>query len=54
MLWQKALIETLYSFKMAEASQEAGFWIDRFQKLLLLIARKTQRAKLLPRWAYQS
>ena len=34
MLWQKALIETMYSFKMADS----GF--DRFKKILLLIARK--------------
>ena len=34
MLWQKAWIETLYSFKMADT----GF--DRFKKTLLLIARK--------------
>lgn len=45
MLWQKALIEALYSFKMAKDSQEKGFWIDRFQKLLLLIARKNTKSE---------
>lgn len=45
MLWQKALIETFYSFKMAEASKEKGFWIDRFKKLLLLIARKNTKSE---------
>lgn len=45
MLWQKALIETLYSFKMAEESMERGFWIDRFKKLLLLIARKNTKSE---------
>lgn len=34
MLWQKAFIETLYSFKMSET----GF--DRFKKAILLISRK--------------
>lgn len=45
MLWQKALIETLYSFKMAEQSKDKGFWIDRFQKLILLIARKNTKSE---------
>lgn len=45
MLWQKALIETFYSFKMAEQSKEKGFWIDRFKKLLLLIARKNTKSE---------
>ena len=34
MLWQKAFIEVMYSFKMADT----GF--DRFQRIVLLIARK--------------
>lgn len=38
MLWQKALIEAFYSFKM-----EDGF--DRFKKLLLLIARKNTKSE---------
>lgn len=45
MLWQKALIETFYSFKMAEESKNRGFWIDRFKKLLLLIARKNTKSE---------
>ena len=39
MLWQKALIETMYSFKMADS----GF--DRFKKILLLIARKNTKSE---------
>ena len=39
MLWQKAFIEALYSFKMAET----GF--DRFKKALLLIARKNTKSE---------
>lgn len=45
MLWQKALIECAYSFKMAKESKEAGIWIDRFQKLILLIARKNTKSE---------
>lgn len=45
MLWQKALIETFYSFKMAKTSKDKGFWIDRFKKLLLLIARKNTKSE---------
>ncbi len=39
MLWQKAFIETMYSFKMADS----GF--DRFKKILLLIARKNTKSE---------
>lgn len=39
MLWQKALIETAYSFKMAETGQE------RFKKIVLLIARKNTKSE---------
>lgn len=39
MLWQKAFIETLYSFKMAET----GF--DRFKKALLEISRKNTKSE---------
>lgn len=39
MLWQKAWIEALYSFKMAET----GF--DRFKKTLLLISRKNTKSE---------
>lgn len=45
MLWQEAFIEAAYSFKMAQESQDAGFWIDRFQKILLLIARKNTKTE---------
>ena len=45
MLWQKALIEAFYSFKMARPSKELGMWIDRFKKLLLLIARKNGKSE---------
>ena len=39
MLWQKALIEAFYSFKMADSG------LDRFKKLLLLIARKNTKSE---------
>ena len=45
MLWQKALIEAFYSFKMAKQSKEKGITIDRFKKLLLLIARKNCKSE---------
>lgn len=40
MLWQKALIEAFYSFKMPDED------VDRFKKLLLLIARKNTKSEL--------
>ena len=46
MLWQKAVIEAFYSFKMAKESTDRGFYIDRFKKLLLLIARKNTKSEL--------
>lgn len=39
MLWQKAFIETIYSFKMSDTS------FDRFKKILLLIARKNTKSE---------
>lgn len=39
MLWQKAFIETIYSFKMSESG-----W-RRFKKILLLIARKNTKSE---------
>lgn len=39
MLWQKALIETIYSFKMSETT------FRRFKKILLLIARKNTKSE---------
>lgn len=45
MLWQKAFIETVYSFKMAKDFKERGQLIDRFKKILLLIARKNTKSE---------
>lgn len=45
MLWQKAFIEAVYSFKMAEESITRGMMIDRFKKILLLIARKNTKSE---------
>lgn len=39
MLWQKALIEVAYSFKMAETG------LNRFKKIVLLIARKNTKSE---------
>lgn len=39
MIWQKALIEAVYSFKMPDT------WRRRFQKILLLIARKNTKSE---------
>lgn len=39
MLWQKAFIETIYSFKMSDSN-----W-RRFKKILLLIARKNTKSE---------
>lgn len=44
MLWQKALVEAFYSFKMREETELRGFQIDRFKKLLLLISRKNTKS----------
>ena len=45
MLWQKAFIESLYSFKMAKEYKDKGKVIDRFKKALLLIARKNTKSE---------
>lgn len=45
MLWQKAFIETMYSFKMARNWKEQSQVIDRFKKILLLIARKNTKSE---------
>lgn len=45
MLWQKAFIETMYSFKMAKDLRDSGKVIDRFKKILLLIARKNTKSE---------
>lgn len=43
--WQKAFIETVYSFKMARDYVERKQVIDRFKKILLLIARKNTKSE---------
>lgn len=45
MLWQKAFIETLYSFKMARELKDNKKEIDRFKTALLLIARKNTKSE---------
>lgn len=45
MLWQKAFIETMYSFKMCRHYKDTGQIIDRFKKILLLIARKNTKSE---------
>ena len=45
MLWQKAFIEAVYSFKMAKESKDLGMMIDRFKKIMLLIARKNTKSE---------
>lgn len=45
MLWQKAFIEVLYSFKMTKEYVDNKKIIDRFKKALLLIARKNCKSE---------
>lgn len=45
MLWQKAFIETMYSFKMVRNYKEQKQIIDRFKRILLLIARKNTKSE---------
>lgn len=45
MLWQKAFIETLYSFKMAREKTDKGQTVDRFKKCLLMISRKNTKSE---------
>ncbi len=45
LLWEKAFIEVMYSFKKHDA--ELGRWIRRFRDILLLIARKNGKTTLL-------
>lgn len=45
MLWQKAFIEALYSFKMAKAMKDDGKVFDRFKRALLLIGRKNTKSE---------
>lgn len=44
LLWQKAFIEALYSFKMSKPS-ESGIIVDRFKRTLLLIGRKNGKSE---------
>lgn len=44
-LWQKALIEVAYSFKMK--SIDVDEFVDRFQEILLIIARKCGKTELI-------
>ena len=49
LLWQKAFIEVVYSFKMADKTyvDSEGFehHVDRFKKIVLLIARKNAKSE---------
>lgn len=45
LLWEKALIEVAYSFKVKNI--DTGEWVDRFQEVLLLIARKNGKTELI-------
>ena len=49
MLWQKAFIEVVYSFKMSDRTFIDAYGnekhVDRFQKIVLLIARKNAKSE---------
>lgn len=45
LLWQKAFIEVVYSFKII--SIDTNDWVDRFQEILLLITRKGGKTELI-------
>lgn len=45
LLWEKALIEVAYSFKIM--SLDTNKWVDRFQEILLIIARKCGKTELI-------
>ena len=45
LLWQKAFIEVVYSFKII--SLDSGKWVDRFQEILLLISRKCGKTEFI-------
>lgn len=45
MIWQKAWIEALYSFKMTKQFVDDNKMIDRFKQSLLLIARKNCKSE---------
>lgn len=44
-LWQKAFIEVSFSFQLQ--SIDSGEWVQRFQEILLLIARKNGKTELI-------
>ena len=44
-LWQKAFIEASFSFQIR--SIDSGEWVQRFQEILLLIARKNGKTELI-------
>lgn len=44
-LWQKAFIEASFSFQIQ--SIDSGEWVQRFQEILLLIARKNGKTELI-------
>ena len=46
LLWQKAFIESLYSFKMTDEVTREGLPVDRFKRALLLIARKNGKSEV--------
>lgn len=45
LLWEKALIEVAYSFKIK--SLDTDKWVDRFSEILLLITRKAGKTELI-------
>ena len=45
LLWQKAFIEVVYSFKMRDI--DSGDWVCRFQEILLLICRKNGKTEFI-------
>ena len=45
LLWQKAFIEVSFSFQLQ--SIDGGEWVQRFQEILLLIARKNGKTELI-------
>lgn len=44
LLWQKAFIEAIYSFKVR--SIDTGGWVRRFQECLLIVSRKNGKSEL--------
>ena len=45
LLWEKAFIETVYSFKVYD--EDLKRWVRRFKNVLLLIARKNGKTTLM-------